>query len=191
MVTGYTCRIADGRITKLSDFALLCAEQFIYPDWSGRLVDDDLEYHAAQLKVAKENLDVWYSMSNDERFAMYQHELGKWRQTEKERDEELKRMLDRYKAIEFQLSDWNPPKILENLKSFMRQQLKSSIETDCQQVRRDYPTYDDWLQVRERCLNNDLSLAESSHTRAQVRVQKQNEFIRALYESFGMEVPQE
>jgi len=139
MPTGYTCKVQDGEITNLRDFALVCARAF------GALIEmrdapmdapipekiEPSDYHKKELEEAQKRL-VWLSDLNPEQM---EHEAQlSYEKEEEEYREYLKKIAlgrSRYEKMIAQVCDWQPPEELGKLKSFMLDQLRESTDFDC------------------------------------------------------------
>jgi hypothetical protein len=192
MPTGYTHCVADGEATELADFVLKCAEQFIYPEWSGGLVDPepDVKYYQDQLDGHKRELAAWESMGDEWRQEVYKREQLKDAEFAEIVSKQEAEQLSRYNAMLAKVNEWKSPH--EGLHRFVRKQLIDSIKWDCSPG--SFPamspiSYEDWAQSYERRIQNRITDCEKEIAKAYARAEKYNTFIKALYESLGKEVP--
>lgn len=137
MPTGYTSAVADGKITDLRSFALLCARGM------GALVMmrdepydapiperfEPSDYYAKRLAEAKAERDRLYAMSDDEAEqaarASYAEKVAakeKWLADKRERRA-------RYLSMIEKVERWQ--RAPDGLKEFMLDQLRQSMEHDC------------------------------------------------------------
>lgn len=142
MPTGYTAAVADGKITTLREFALLCARGM------GALItmrdapldapipeklEPNFAYYGPELEKAKALLAELPTISAEEceRRAQAEYEqVLRWRREANARSAE---QLQRYDAMIAAVEAWECQ--AEGLKEFMLQQLRDSRQFDC---RHDY-----------------------------------------------------
>lgn len=141
MPTGYTYGVQKGEITTLEDFAKTCARAFL---WHARdseekdlrkLVDNEgtLEYYQKELKEAEDELselegldDASWRLKWDAAMAAEQARLEKYN---------VQKVAERLRYIEMldKVKDWVPPSDKHTeMKSFMIDQLESSLKFDCE-----------------------------------------------------------
>jgi len=193
MPTGYTCRVQNGEITNLRDFALVCARAF------GALIemrDDPLDvpipkriepsdYHKKRLEEEHERL-VWLSgltaeQMEQEAQLQYEKEVEEYR-------EDLKRIAlerSRYEKIKAQVSDWQPPEELSRLKEFMLEQLNISIDGDCHLHRKEQKrlTGNEWYSEMLNKINWSIGYHTHEHAEEIERTEDRNKWLSALFAS--------
>ena len=199
MPTGYTAEVQEGKITELEDFVLICARAM------GACImqrDNDLhERHALRTPAphyrqwaqeAQEEYERALSWTISEAQDMadkdYQKHVVAWKEREAKRVEEK----ERYEAMVAKVTAWEPPTPEhEGLKTFMLEQLTESIRFDC-----NYSYPKPFPQSGQEYKDAQLAGASESMARYDAmdaeeveRCRTQNEWIVALYESLGLEVP--
>jgi len=158
MPTGYTADVQDGTVSDFKTFAMNCARAF------GALVtmrDDpadaeipaefkaDTTYHNGSIATAKLRLDTLSKMTPEEiesaRDAAHHHEVS----CVLDSNEKALIARNRYLDMLEQVLAWKPPSPdHEGIKTFMEEQLNSSIKFDIHL--RDMPvkpTSEDWLST--------------------------------------------
>lgn len=132
MPTGYTSDIYDGKDVSFRKFALQCARAFgacirqrdSSMDEEPKLIEPDIDFHTRHLdeiKNFKKPTVAEFTKYRDERVAYCVNEIAK--------DAALK---VKYENMLKAVSKWRPPTTNHNrLKDFMVDQLKRSIEFDC------------------------------------------------------------
>lgn len=139
MPTGYTYMIEENDDLTFKDFALKCSRAF------GALVElrdtpnapipekfEISEYYYKNIKEDEEKLEFYKKIPLEEAEELINEEF-------KEKVDSLKRsinnkikLLDKYNKMLLEVENWTPPtKKHFGLKDFMVQQLKDSIEADC------------------------------------------------------------
>ncbi|MDY3551456.1 hypothetical protein R5W24_000532 [Gemmata sp. JC717] len=116
--------------------------------------------------------------------AAEEHEAAKQRNAErKTKVAEIRR---KYESMLDQVRAWEPPSTdHDNLKQFMIDQLRQSIDFDCREYQEPLPTLDGavWLaEKRERVLR-DLGYHHQEHGKELERVEQRNRWVRQLRES--------
>lgn len=191
MPTGYTAPVADGTITTLRDFALLCARNFgalvtMRDEPFTAPIPERLEprpYYATKARQYRQRLSELERMSPGEaqRQCQQAHSLAmaSWRR----RTTDDARQRVRYQAMLQQVHDWLPPTPdHDGLDRFMREQLQQSEDFDCghsEPVPR-LQRWPEWLQ------HEMLSAAEMAahyttlHHEEVARVEQRNNWLQAL-----------
>lgn len=140
MPTGYTADVAEGKVTEFRDFAFQCARAF------GALIDmrDDPKdapipekveahssYHETQIAKAKARLDVLRAMSPKQ---VALAAAAAWADARAYHEKEAAQSAvtrERYNAMLTKVEAWEPPSPDHvEMKNFMRQQLRESIDFD-------------------------------------------------------------
>lgn len=140
MPTGYTADVQSGKITDFQTFALRCARAFgalieLRDEPSDAPIPSKLgrsDHHSKALREAAGRLQALKSMSaaGAQRAA---NEANKEAEAAHERRVAEKKMQrDRYEAMLAKVSAWTPPSADHvDLRDFMLQQLRESIDFDC------------------------------------------------------------
>ena len=137
MPTGYTAEIKKG--VDFKEFALHCARAFgaCYESRDkaskGEIPMIEIsKYHAERLGDAKERLDEFKMFTKGDYTKLanskFNSELIKYEEHAKEKSA----LEDNYNEMLVKITEWKPPSENHNgLKNFMIEQVKSSIEHDC------------------------------------------------------------
>lgn len=138
MPTGYTSGVADGKVTTLEQFAWVCARAF------GPLIHmrdeatdapitepEPCRFYADQLAAARERQAFAINASEIDLRERYSEEVMKERQAALRREDERRRVEDRYRSMEREVRAWSPPTDLEPLRAMMLKQLEESRSFDC------------------------------------------------------------
>ena len=197
MPTGYTSEVQEGKIS-FENFVLKCARQF---GACASQRDDDIStkpkkiqvssHHKTELVRAKNKLKALKSKSNK----ALQEEFDKTiKDGIRNAQNELKNTIietENYKKMLTQVENWQPPSPdHENLKKFMTDQLKSSLEFDDM---KDYYTRDmislqsetfvSWRTQIFDSAKKDVKYHEEALQKEINNVKKQNKWIDQLYSS--------
>lgn len=197
MPTGYTEPIKDGM--QFPEYALRCARQFgamiRFRDESlGKPLPDEMEpilYHKEKALEVEKELDNIASMSDSDceiaAMSEYNSAVKTYHRQIKEHEElELK-----YRAILEKAHQWNPPtEDHKGLKTFMVEQLRSSIDFDCdvqyykQSLSKLAPkTGKQWRDYEDQRLLDSLKYHKESWDKELKVVARANRWLRKLRES--------
>lgn len=202
MPTGYTCKVQDGTVTELKDFAYACAYAF------GAMIayrDDDqlpdglpktvkgfgTSYDEGRLAKFRKELADWRKKSPKARKAMFEkerrNEIDRYKKYISDHEEEAKR----YDAMIAKVEAWNPPNMLGELKSFMLQQLKQSKDFDCggdyyhKEIEKHYNmTYERWQEDYVAHLKYMIQTSEDNIRKEIERQKGRQEWVDALRAEF-------
>ena len=193
MPSGYTSRVADGTITSLDKFALLCARGF------GALVtmrDEPLDasipetlqpntdHHDKQIVKAVETLQAVPAMSDaacdaaakaeyDEEMVQHNTDLA-----------ERRAIKERYAAMLDKVTAWQPQAEIAELRRYMIQQLQKSIEYDCREP--DHPvlkTGAEWRSKKIERAQWNLEYHTRQRSEEIERTNERNTWLSSLRES--------
>lgn len=141
MPTGYTDSIKDG--ISFENFVLKCARNFgacialrgvggdVLPTIDNIQFDRD-DYHETKLKNAESNLLHFENCSEEEWADAFAERVATDTKDAEDRIAEKKQLLKKYKEMLAKVEDWIPPTHDHvALKEFMKQQIVSSIDYDC------------------------------------------------------------
>ena len=196
MPTGYTADIKDD--TTFEQFAMKCARNF------GACItmrDDDLDaeieifepskYHADKIKEIKDELYRILNMSVEDMESEITEEVEKrWRELNDQiRKADIKR--SNYERLILEAKNWNPPTPdHRELRSFMIEQLETSIKHDCTT---DYykdrfaethiSSADKWSKAKIEELEKDILYHQEHQAEEEERVKGRNKWIQALRRS--------
>ncbi len=192
MPTGFTAKVQDGTIFDLRGFAILCARNFGHPIEMRDLpmdaeVPDKFEpsdYHAQRKAQAEADLARFVAMSDDEAEAgaraEFDAEVAQYEAYQKEAND----LRIRYTKILDQVKDWMPPTPNhDGLKQFMVNQLKDSIEQDCNTSWRRFPTKKSgyfWLDQAKASAQKEVGYQTEELIKEETRCRTRTEWVRSL-----------
>jgi hypothetical protein len=199
MPTGYTAELYDGE-QDFETFAMECARAFgalvTLRDSPDAPIPDEFEpsdYNAKQAALAEEmiaEIEAWTPEKADEQAReMHKAQMVAWRREEDERNERKAR----YEAMLIQVEAWQPPTPDHvEMKKFMADQLRQSIDFDCRGYDQFKPERHTGAIYKEKRLEEErrrLERARQGMEEERERARKRTEWVRALRRSLGFEVP--
>jgi hypothetical protein len=154
MPTGYTDKVAEGKIDSFEDFAKECARAFLYQARDSdeknlrKLVSNDSVYYQNRLDEAKEHLNKLIGMTEAEWRAYYEKTMDDDEKQREEWNDEKRLKRKRYELMMEKVYAWTPPSSKhEEMKKFMLDQLCISIDCDCKIYEPEArPDYDVWCE---------------------------------------------
>lgn len=196
MPTGYTADINEN--TSFEEFALRCARAFgalvmMRDDALDARIPDEFktdEHYFTAVREARDNLEKYKSLTDDQ--------LKQEFRDQKERDmlfrtKYLRGKRDKRRAYERMLAmaeSWTPPSEgHEGMKKFMVDQLKQSIDHDCDE--RYYkdetpsPSFKEWKRERAEVVQQSLVCAEENLQSAIKTAETRTKWVRLLRESLN------
>ena len=191
MPTGYTAPVAEGTITTLRDFALLCARNFgalvtMRDEPFTTPVPERMEpspYYATEARWYRQRLAELERMSPSEaqRQCQQAHSLATaaWR---RRTTEEAQRRV-RYQAMLQSIHTWLPPTPgHDRLDGFMREQLQQSIDFDCShpEAMPRLQRWPEWLQSEMLTAAEMAARYTTTHHEEVARVAQRNDWLQAL-----------
>lgn len=196
MPTGYTHAVQSGEITTLEDYAMTCARAFgalitMRDEPSDAPIPQEFkvsDHYKNSLSQSKRDLEKWNSMSPSERRALHEEKLQEGRNLVGQKYQQQEKQRANYEAMLLKVQRWKPPTPEHNnLKTFMEEQLKESIEFDCTSS---YETlylvdenFESWQVKHEDKLRRDVAYYEKSYDEEVKRVSGRNDWLKALRES--------
>lgn len=189
MPTGYTADIKDG--IDFKSFVLQCSRAFLVQmrdeSWKTPIPDEIVpsSFCAKQLEIAKKDLEKHYKLSSEKYDSCA---LKDWKQKEASRKEHLekaKRLRVAYESMLENVRNWMPPTSEhEGLKSFMIEQLESSIKFDCNEDYYLKPTPRitgiEWFIEKEKELFSDVEYYSREHEKEVTRAEHATKWIKNL-----------
>lgn len=194
MPTGYTAYVQDG--ATFEEFVWRCARNFgalvtMRHDPAGDPVPESFTpstYHVDRIAEVERELAELEAMTSDGAKTRAAEDREAAKQRNAERMAKVAEIRRKYEAMLDQVRAWEPPSTdHENLKRFMIDQLRESIDFDCREYREPMPTLDGavWLaEKRERGLR-DLGYHHKEHGKELERVEQRNRWVRQLRESLA------
>lgn len=199
MPTAYTALIADG--ISFREFALQCSRQFgamvtLRDSPEGEIPEkfETDSYHLRRVRELEEKLEKVLKLTNDE----VEAEILKEEQQEEEyvasKRKEMAELKAKYQSMFLDVESWNPPTAKHmKLKDFMRQQIKESLDWDCdEKFLNNYkkptrPTVLDWRVTQLNNLTDSILAQKEEHQKEVERVEQRNNWLKALRDSLPSE----
>lgn len=186
MATGYTSKLHDGE-QEFSEFVLDCARAFgAYlhlrdePNAVLSKIDDDTPRRLRALDNAQEEYNEFTALSVDEQKALYKKYVADTTKYNEDSKKKRLEIAERYGKMLAKVIAWNPPKELENLKEFMKEQLESSIDFDCKPFESRVLDFGEWLAFTVDSLLRSIEYREKDVEREKKRVAEQHAWHEAL-----------
>lgn len=204
MPTGYTAEIYEGKPQTFQEFALRCARNF------GALImmrDDSLDapipdefkpaaWYGDQVAKIREQLAETAALSDAEATDRARFEHAKETVQVEDAIAEREVVAARYRAMLAEVEAWQPPtEDHQGMKTFMREQLESSIKGDCDggnywrdrlnELRNGPPTGAAWKTSRVSKLSTLLASYLEDEAKEVERTDKRNRWVRELRESLA------
>jgi hypothetical protein len=186
MTTGYTSKLYDGE-QEFSDFVMGCARAFgAYfhlrdePNGSLSKIEDRTPEMIRNLDRVQEKYDEFTALSVDEQKRLHQDYVESTQAYNRKTEKRKREVADRYGRMLAKVIAWNPPKELENLKEFMKEQLESSIAFDCKHFESKVLGFDEWLDDHVAHLLRCIENAEDDIESEKKRVKEQHAWHEAL-----------
>lgn len=192
MPTGYTDGVQSGKITEFNEYAMLCARAF------GATIlmrDDPLDaeipefepstFYRDNLDKAKKELAAFESMTSDERRNMHEQEHAENVATAEKYIAERNVQRHRYEAMLEKAKAFTPPTAKhEGLAKFMVEQLRESIESDCDgdywENEKVKTPFDEWETQRLESLRKNIGRYAEEWQKEQTRTEGRNRWVREL-----------
>lgn len=196
MPTGYTADVQSGKIATFPEFAMQCARAFgalitMRDDPSDAKIPDrfeaDTSYYDEKIAAARSSLDEIQLLSDAEceRRATESNTDAMKRHEDWLAEKRLHRK--RYNDMRALVSAWTPPSPDHaGLKTFMLEQLDSSIDFDCSEVHMEPPVTlsgEEWRKQEIKRATRDLEYSLKHHREEVEQTQERNRWIRLLRES--------
>lgn len=196
MPTGYTAGVQDGSIATFREFAMQCARAFgacimMRDDPMDKAIPEtfepDTRYHDEALARARATLDemAQLTLAECEERARVEHQenVTSWYARRDKREEQRRR----YQQMLEQVDAWTPPTPDHvEMRSFMQQQLRKSIDFDCRDSYDTEPvraTGADWRAARIKNAERDIAYHEKSRAEEIDRARQRTAWVNALRES--------
>lgn len=199
MPTGYTYKVENGEVTELEDFVMDCARGFgalaELRDTPNAEIPEEFEVSAYAInreKSAREELEKWHNISDEELMAYLLEDYDRERENIKNGIVESIEQSRRYEAMTEKVKNWTPPTDDHiNLKNFMLEQLEMS-NSDVLPLwsrrleRLQIPTAENLQNERERLIKNaedSLRYAVNALEKEKARAQENTEWLKDLRSS--------
>lgn len=200
MATGYTHPVKDGKVTEFSEFAIRCARAM------GALItmrDASPDAEVPDEVKPSNNYEIWMNdaiselevvQSWDNETASAGADAAFKTDMQHYRDAVLERNIthDRYAAMLQEVELWDPPTPEHaGLKKFMREQLVSSIEFDCDKFHLSPPVRlsgEEYRQAKIEALTKNIERLSIQVIEEQDRAAGRTKWIQDLKDSLGIEV---
>lgn len=198
MPTGYTADVANGKVTELEDYILTVSRGmgFAYHlrdsvGVDGIPLQEEPSYYQTSYEDAVDKLNSWLKMSRQQRRVEYNRYVEDVESSNKRAIKEHDRELSNYTNMIAKVEAWEVPDFLESTKKFALEQLRGSVKFDCDggPWTDGVLSYKEWLIVHEGRLHRDVEYYRKKLDEERTRTAEANRYIKALYESLGLEPP--
>lgn len=197
MPTGYTAPIAEGITFK--KYAMGCARAFgalimMRDDPSDAEIPEEFEpstYHRDRIEEDSKELKALLSMTVDEATAMAKAAYEKDRKYHSDGISKDKELLGKYQAMLSEVESYvSPSPDHDNFKKFMADQIRESINFDCnsdyhQRALDSSVLLDgrDWIESEKNRLNESLEYHRKNHQEELDRTNRRSEWVKKLRDS--------
>lgn len=198
MPTGYTSKLYEGEPQTVANFILDCSRVSGYmvplrDDNLGSPIPEEFKpstYALEGLVRAKSRLDYLASLSPGAVERDLEHEHSNLASKARMAAFKKERLRERYDAMLARVLTWTPPTSEhEGLKTFMIEQLESSIQHDCYQIEMPVkPSPDEWIMRERERAERDAAFYTEQQTAEIERAAKRNSWLKALRASLPPEV---
>lgn len=191
MPTGYTSDLAQGKPVTFQQFMAQCARGLGFivsmraAPWDAPLPEkiEPSDWHISKIDAAKQKIEMLATLSDkaceNEADKAFDEEVASW---DRIINDKLAQR-ERYDAMIAQVTDWDAPPLLQCLKDFMLQQLKTSVEHDCNISYYPAPkrmTGPEWKNETFKQAARDLSYHLEEHDKEVARAAERDEMLQAL-----------
>lgn len=196
MPTGYTAIIGDEN-TSFQDFVIGCSTAFIGNDGLRRY-QDDVEYYKQCLSETQVEIEHFKNMTGSERIEFGTSIISVETNIIQTKFNDLTVLLERYNRMLEEVKNWEPGEGFEDFKSFMINQLVTSIKAD--DIRSYYieelkilgnkkPL--EYYESRKSLAQANLDYYKECFEEAKTKLKNKTEFVEKLYSNLGVEIPKE
>jgi len=197
MPTGYTSEIYNEKEVSGKEFLMKCARAFgACIEMKDTNLDEPIPkefkpdtYHKEQIEKTKIKLKELQNISNDEIENIIETEYNKTLESNKQKIEEYKELKSRYLKTLSEVELWQPPTLEHvNLKEFAIEQIKTSIDWDCnisyfENMEVKKLTAEEWLKNQINKYEEDIKYHTKKYKEEVKRVEERNKWIKDLRES--------
>jgi hypothetical protein len=203
MPTGYTADVADGKVTELEDYILDVSRGMGFAihlrdsGIKGKIpYDTERSYYKEDYEKAVKKLDDWNNKSEIDKRVQFEKEMHEERNRLNGYLSEKRKTKANYENMIAKVEAWEVPEFLESTKEFALSQLKESVTFDCagdyyerSKEEAENRRYEDWVAGKESSLFSDVEYSLNRWKEEKHRVAERNRYIKALYDSLGLETP--
>lgn len=200
MPTAYTAILGEREDMTLKDFALLCTRNFgvsiamrdtplTVPVPEKFEVDKSYKYKEEYDKAVKE-YDDFMALSDSDKVAYLERTYSEMLERERGYAEKQVKEIDvlrrRYNKMLNKVLKWTAPTPdHENLRSFMIEQIRDSIEFDCKEYKPILPSKKDWCDIdrHKAALAKDVAFYKERYESHVEAIAEKNKWLRSLRES--------
>lgn len=197
MPTGYTNEVADGKITKFSDFAKVCARAFgayvsLRDSPSGIELPKEIQVDDHYIKSVEDAIksgEDWNNLSMDDKRILHKNEYDEKINYNMNRVAEIKQTLERYRSMKEKVIIWNPPNEIQKLKEFMLSQLDDSLKFDDTLSYYDITAeeqkveFNQWLKNKQTDIEKNIEFYKKSLSEEIERKRISNQWISEFFKS--------
>lgn len=196
MPTGYTSYIEDGKINNAKDFIMLCARAF---GATIMMRDESLDapipefkpstYHLEQLEKAKQRLEEFKNMTNEQLQQEIDDNYNKEMEYRKQAIKEKLELKEKYLNVLNDIYAWKEPTPEHRkLKEFAIDQIKDSMQWDCstEYYEQEYikPTLEESRKLQIETALKDIKYYTKQNQEEIERTNERNLWVKQLRESF-------
>jgi len=197
MPTGYTSEIYNGQEVSGKEFLMKCARAFgacveMRDAGMDALIPEEFKpstYHAEEIEKVRIKLIEYQNMTNEEIKQAIEYEYNSKIKYNKEKIEEYKQMKNRYLKTLQEIEIWTPPTPDHiGLKKFAIEQIKKSIEFDCnysyyekEEIKK--PISEEWINNKINKCEEDIKYHTKKNEEEIKRIEERNKWIKDLRES--------
>ena len=196
MPPGYTADVADGTVTSFPQFAMSCARAFgaladLRDDPAAPIPDEfgAPAFYREALTVAERHLDRLQRMHPADAQAEMQREFSREQARHVDAVLRVAETAARYALMQVNVAFWRPPTPdHQNLRDFMRDQLKQSVDFDCDLTYyRDHTPklqrWETWLAQQIKAARSGVDLRRQQLAEQEARAEDRTAWVRALRQS--------
>jgi hypothetical protein len=176
MPTGYTAPIIENPNLTFEEFVLSCARAFgacisLRDEPASRGIPEKFEasdYHLKEINRITKEIDDLKSLSDEQLNEIAEKEFRASVLSKGDSIKKIKNKKNKYLNMLKQVKDWSAPKDHQKMKEFMIDQIKQSIEFDCdlsyyQDLNIEKLSGEDYKKERMEILNNSLAYHQKEH----------------------------
>lgn len=197
MPTGYTSKLYNGEDQTFTEFAWDCARAFgalilMRDDPADAPIPERFEpsdHHVTKLAEAEQALAEFEAMTDNEHLDLFLAEGAENVRQRIEAKRKSRDLAERYQAMLWKVETWEPPTPEHRqFREFMIEQLKSSIDFDCNVGTDVYPPrlpdrIEDWYTAKIEKLRWSVDYHRRSLAEEIERTEERNRWVGALRES--------
>lgn len=196
MPTGYTHKVADGEITTLNEFAMLCSRAmgFCYSLREEPLTSslpekfEERPYYKNQLEETEKEYNKYINMNPEEIKTEFESYIKEETKDYEDRVLKMNDTKNNYNNMLKLVNNWNCPDDIKGLKEFMLEQLNSSIKFDVHDVYNNHQnkSMNKWYHNKLDNLKENLEYYKEQWDKEVKRTKENNRLLNLLRESLNI-----